>query len=268
MHDVRAIRADAAAFDAAMARRGLAPVAAEILGHDESRRAALAAVQERQARRNAIAREIGQARKAGADTASLETEALALREEIAALEAEAEAAEARQAGALERLPNRLDPEVPDGPDESGNLVLHVHGTPRPAEGARQHFDIGEALGEMDFARAAKLAGGRTADLHLTLRASAKAVRGGREPAPVPQPVKLSASATIANRRSKTVHRRASARKSPLPPPPPRNRDSCPSTTPRAWTDRAVTAQAHPEEPAATKNHGGRRCHCPEGRPWS
>jgi len=160
MHDVKAIRAEPAAFDAALARRGLPPAAGELLAQDEARRAALAAVQEKQARRNAIAREIGQAKKAGADTAALETEALTLREEIAALEAEAEAAEARLTHALERLPNRLDAEVPDGPDESANVVLHVHGAPRPAEGVKQHFELGEALGLMEFGRAAKLAGSR------------------------------------------------------------------------------------------------------------
>jgi seryl-tRNA synthetase len=160
MHDVKAIRADPGAFDAALSRRGLAGAAAQLLSHDEARRAALAAVQEKQARRNAIAREIGQAKKAGADTAALETEALTLREEIAAREADAEAAEARLAHALERLPNRLDAEVPDGPDETANVVLHTHGTPRPADGMRQHFDLGEAMGLMEFARAAKLAGSR------------------------------------------------------------------------------------------------------------
>jgi seryl-tRNA synthetase len=160
MHDVKAIRAEPAAFDAALARRGLPPAAGELLAHDEARRAALAAVQEKQARRNAIAREIGQAKKAGGSTAALETEALTLREEIAALEAEAEAAEARLTHALERLPNRLDAEVPDGPDESANVVLHVQGTPRPAEGVKQHFELGEALGLMEFGRAAKLAGSR------------------------------------------------------------------------------------------------------------
>lgn len=160
MHDVKAIRADPGAFDAALSRRGLAGAAAQLLSHDEARRAALAAVQEKQARRNAIAREIGQAKKAGADTAALETEALTLREEIAAREADAEAAEARLAHALERLPNRLDAEVPDGPDETANVVLHTHGTPRPADGMRQHFDLGEAMGLMEFGRAAKLAGSR------------------------------------------------------------------------------------------------------------
>jgi len=160
MHDVKAIRADPGAFDAALSRRGLAGAAAQLLSHDEARRAALAAVQEKQARRNAIARDIGQAKKAGADTAALETEALTLREEIAAREADAEAAEARLAHALERLPNRLDAEVPDGPDETANVVLHMHGTPRPADGMRQHFDLGEAMGLMEFGRAAKLAGSR------------------------------------------------------------------------------------------------------------
>lgn len=160
MHDVKAIRADAAAFDAALARRGLPPAAARILAEDEARRAALAAVQEKQARRNAIAREIGAAKRRGEDTSALEAEALALREAIASLEAEAAAAEQRLTRLLETLPNRLDPEVPEGADERGNVVLHTHGTPRAAQGTKQHFDLGEALGLMDFAAAAKLAGSR------------------------------------------------------------------------------------------------------------
>ena len=78
MHDIRAIRADPAAFDAAMARRGLPPASPEILAQDTERRAALTALQEKQARRNALSREIGQGKRTGADTAALEAEATAL----------------------------------------------------------------------------------------------------------------------------------------------------------------------------------------------
>src|SRR5882757_7825545 len=87
MHDIRAIRANAAAFDAALARRGLPSASAEILARDTERRAAQTALQEKQARRNALSREIGQGKRTGADTAALEAEAIALRDEMDELEA-------------------------------------------------------------------------------------------------------------------------------------------------------------------------------------
>jgi seryl-tRNA synthetase len=161
MHDIRAIRADPAAFDAALARRGLPPVAEAALAEDARRRAAQTALEGRQARRNALAREIGQAKRGGGDTAALEREAAALRGEMEGLEAEAASAERAQTALLEALPNLLDAEVPDGRDETANVVLHQHGEPRRFPFApRQHFEIGEALGLMDFAAAAKLAGSR------------------------------------------------------------------------------------------------------------
>jgi seryl-tRNA synthetase len=161
MHDIRMVRADPAGFDAALARRGLPAASGAILACDEARRAALTELQERQARRNAIAREIGIAKRQGADTAAQEAEAARLREEMAALEAAAAAAEREQVALLEALPNILDPDVPDGADESANKVLHQHGEPREFPfPAKQHFELGEALGLMDFATAAKLAGSR------------------------------------------------------------------------------------------------------------
>ena len=161
MHDIRAIRADPAAFDAALARRGLPPAAEAALAEDARRRAAQTALEAKQARRNALAREIGQAKRGGGDTAALEAEATALRGEMEGLEAEAAAAERAQNALLEALPNLLDPEVPDGPDETANVVLHQHGEPPRFDfQPRQHFEIGEALGLMDFAAAAKLAGSR------------------------------------------------------------------------------------------------------------
>jgi seryl-tRNA synthetase len=161
MHDIRAVRADPRGFDAAMAKRGLPPQADAVLAEDARRRAAQTALEARQARRNALAREIGQAKRNGADTAALEREATALRGEMEGLEAEAAAAERAQTALLEALPNLLDPEVPDGPDETANLVLHQHGEPPRLDfPPRQHFEIGEALGLMDFAAAAKLAGSR------------------------------------------------------------------------------------------------------------
>ncbi len=161
MHDIRAVRADAAAFDAALARRGLPPASASILALDAERRAATTAVQEKQARRNALAREIGQGKRAGADTSSLEAEATALRRDTEGLEARAAELDAAIRSAMEVLPNTLDPSVPDGPDESANVVLKQFGEPRtPNFEPKQHFELGEALGMMDFATAAKLAGTR------------------------------------------------------------------------------------------------------------
>ena len=161
MHDIRAVRADPAAFDAAMARRGLPAASGAILARDEARRGAQTALQEKQARRNAIAKEIGMAKRQGGDTAALEAEAVALRDEMAALEATAAEAQREQVSLLEVLPNILDPEVPDGADETANVVLHQSGEPPVYPFApKQHFEIGEALGLMDFATAAKIAGAR------------------------------------------------------------------------------------------------------------
>ncbi len=161
MHDIRVVRADPAAFDAALARRGIAPLSSAVLTSDEARRTAQTALQEKQARRNAIAKEIGMAKRQGGDTSALEAEAVALRDEMAALDATAAEAEREQTALLEALPNLLDAEVPDGADESANVVLHQHGDiPNHPFLPKQHFELGEALGLMDFGTAAKLAGSR------------------------------------------------------------------------------------------------------------
>src|SRR5271165_4773089 len=161
MHDIRVIRADPAGFDAAMARRFLPPVAAGLLALDADRRAAQTALQEKQARRNALAKEIGQGKRTGIDTSALEDEATALRDAMDSLEKQVPELDAAGRAALEILPNVLDSSVPDGPDETANVVLKQHGTPREYGFApKQHFELGEALGLMDFATAAKLAGSR------------------------------------------------------------------------------------------------------------
>src|SRR3954453_20149322 len=161
MHDIRAVRADPAGFDAALARRGLPAVSDAILALDAERRAATTTVQEKQARRNALAREIGQGKRGGVDTSALEAEATALRSDSEGLERRASELDVGIRSALEVLPNVLDCSVPDGPDESANVVLKQHGEPRTLNfEPKQHFELGEALGLMDFATAAKLAGTR------------------------------------------------------------------------------------------------------------
>jgi seryl-tRNA synthetase len=161
MHDIKQIRADAAAFDAAMARRGLPPIADAILALDAERRAAQTALQEKQSRRNALAREVGQGKRQGTDTAALEAEATALRADMEALEAKAAALEAEAHATLARLPNVMDAAVPDGADETNNLEMKRWGMPRDMGFTpKQHFELGEQLGMMDFEVAAKLAGAR------------------------------------------------------------------------------------------------------------
>ena len=169
MHDIRIVRADPAGCDAALARRGLAPVADSLLAQDSARRAAQTAAQELQARRNQLSKEIGQAKRAGTDSAALEAEAVAARGRMEALDAEAKAAEDAQNKVLEALPNLLDAGVPEGRDESDNVVLHQHGAPATfAFTPKQHFELGEALGLMDFGAAAKLAGARFTVLRCAL----------------------------------------------------------------------------------------------------
>ena len=161
MHDIRAIRSDPAAFDASMIRRGLGVQSPDILARDQNRRAAQTGLQEKQARRNALAKEIGQGKRTGADTAARESEATALRGEMEGLEKEAAELDATIKGILESLPNMLDAAVPLGADETANIELSRQGEPRDLGFApKQHFELGEALGMMDFATASKLAGAR------------------------------------------------------------------------------------------------------------
>src|ERR1035437_4058154 len=161
MHDIRAIRADPATFDAAMARRGLPPQAAEILRLDKLRRDDLTRLQEMQARRNALSRQIGQLRRQGGDTATLESESASLALKMQEDERGATAMDGQVKAILEGLPNILAPDVPDGPDESANVVLKQWGEPRNlCFTPKQHFELGEALGMMDFSTAAKIAGAR------------------------------------------------------------------------------------------------------------
>ena len=133
MHDIRALRADPAGFDAAMARRGLPPQSPALLALDEARRAAITATESAQARRNALSREIGAAMKRGDAE-----EATRLKAEVAALAAmNADAEDAALDAALAALPNILDANVPEGADEAANIVLHEDGEERDPPGGRE-----------------------------------------------------------------------------------------------------------------------------------
>jgi seryl-tRNA synthetase len=161
MHDIRAIRDDPAAFDAAMQRRGLAAVSSRLRESDNLRRTAQSLAQDLQTRRNEISRRIGEGKRRGEETYTLEREAVALQSDRETHEEEAKRQEQAVKALLETLPNLLDADVPDGADERSNVVLKEVGAPRDFGFApKQHFELGEALGLMDFSLAAKLAGSR------------------------------------------------------------------------------------------------------------
>ncbi len=161
MHDLRWIREAPEDFDAAMQRRGLKPVSPRILELDGERRRLQTAVQEMQARRNEASKEIGQKKRAGEDAEALMSEVAQLKERLGAAEEQERHLGEELEALLAGLPNVLAPEVPDGPDESANEVLRSHGTAPAVDFApKEHFDLGEALGGLDFETAAKLAGSR------------------------------------------------------------------------------------------------------------
>jgi len=163
MHDIKLIRDDPEAFDRGLRRRGLAPLAGELTRLDEARREWTHRLQEAQARRNAASKEIGEAMKTGdkARAEALKAEVAALKDAIAESEAkEREASEGLNAE-LAAIPNLPQDDVPDGVDETGNIEIRKHGEARRFNFApKQHFEIGEDLGLMDFETAAKLSGAR------------------------------------------------------------------------------------------------------------
>ncbi len=163
MHDIRLIRDDPTAFDAALARRGLPPASPRILAVDEARRAKIAAAEAAQADRNAASRLVGAAKKAGdeAEFERLRALVAAKKDEIARLEEEAKAEDARLTELLLSLPNLPDADVPDGLDESDNVELRRWGAPREFDFApKEHYEIPAAVPGMDFETAARLSGSR------------------------------------------------------------------------------------------------------------
>jgi seryl-tRNA synthetase len=163
MHDIKWIRENADAFDAALKRRGLAPPSRSLLAIDEKRRAAILMSEQAQARRNAASKEIGDAKKAKdeARAAKLMAEVAELKTTMPQLEAATKEAEEELARELAAIPNLPLAEVPDGVDEHGNVQHHVFGAARHyAFTPKPHDDLGGALGLMDFETAAKLSGAR------------------------------------------------------------------------------------------------------------
>jgi seryl-tRNA synthetase len=160
MHDLRLIRDNPEAFDRGLARRGVSPMAGEILELDTRRRAAQTTLQEIQARRNEASKEIGKAKREGRDADVLMAEVAGLKDRIQQTEEEERAAGATLDGFLVSLPNLPADDVPDGPDETANVELRRVGEPPRINTALEHFDLGEKLGMMDFTAGAKLSGAR------------------------------------------------------------------------------------------------------------
>jgi seryl-tRNA synthetase len=161
MHDITLIRSDPAAFDAGLARRGLAPTAAQVLALDTKRRAVQTELQTQQQRRNEASRAIGAARAKGEDSGDLEDEVAEIKRRLPELELEARTFDDELRALLSMLPNLPAPDAPDGPDETANVELRRVGAP-PALGfaPKDHAALGDALGMMDFEAAARLSGAR------------------------------------------------------------------------------------------------------------
>ncbi|MBO0754793.1 MAG: serine--tRNA ligase [Bradyrhizobiaceae bacterium] len=163
MHDIKWIREHPDVFDRALARRGLAGEARRLIAIDERRRSVITQLEQAQARRNAASKEIGEAKKKkdAKKAQTLMSEVAELKTAIPTLEAAEKALSGELDEALAQIPNLPLDEVPDGTDTNDNVEHHKFGAKCTYDFApKQHFDLGEALGQMDFETAAKLSGAR------------------------------------------------------------------------------------------------------------
>lgn len=187
MYDIKWIRENRDTFDRGLARRGFKETSSNALFElDDARRAAIAKAQATQERRNALSKEIGKAMgaKDAALADSLKAEVAALKELQPALEAEEKAAREALDSRLAAIPNTPHDDVPEGADEHGNVEKSVHGQKPEAAGGRlfgqnfapkEHFELGEALGQMDFETAAKLSGSRFVVLNAGVARLSRAI---------------------------------------------------------------------------------------------
>ena len=163
MYDIKWIRENPDVFDRGLKRRGLEPLSKKLLALDEKRRAAITKFEQAQASRNAASKEIGEAKKAKDESraSKLMAEVNDLKVSLSALEEQQKMLAGDLDKELAQIPNMPLDDVPDGADASGNVEHHVVGKKRDYSfKPRQHFELGEALGMMDFELAAKLSGAR------------------------------------------------------------------------------------------------------------
>lgn len=163
MHDIRAIRETPALLDAALARRGAAPMSANVLALDEARRASIHAAETAQAEQNAASKLVGAAKASGDEAEFERVRALVAEKkaEVAAMKADADAKDAELRDLLMTLPNLPAADVPDGKDEADNVEIKRWGTPRALDfAAKEHYQLAAVATGMDFETAAKLSGAR------------------------------------------------------------------------------------------------------------
>ncbi|GAB5436787.1 serine--tRNA ligase [Falsiruegeria mediterranea] len=167
MHDIRAIRENPAAFDAALARRGDDAMSSSLLELDEARRAKILAAETAQAEQNKAAKAIGAAKAKGdeAEFERLRAEVSAKKAEVAAMQTEAKELDAKLTDQLARIANLPADDVPQGADEDDNVEVNRWGTPRAfAFAPKEHFEIPAVAAAMDFETAVKTSGSRFVNL--------------------------------------------------------------------------------------------------------
>ena len=163
MFDIKWIRENPTDFDNGLKRRGLKSLSADVLKLDEARRAHLTMLQDLQQRRNAASKEIGKAKaqKDEATAQELMAEVADIKAKVQAGEEEERALNAKLEAALAEIPNIPLDDVPDGADENDNALVRTVGEPPKFDfEPKQHFEIGEELGLMDFETAGKISGSR------------------------------------------------------------------------------------------------------------
>ncbi|MBB2973905.1 serine--tRNA ligase [Mesorhizobium sp. RMAD-H1] len=163
MLDIKWIRENPEAFDDALAKRGMEPLSSGLIALDEKRRQHVGRVQQAQERRNAASKEIGKAmaEKDSATAEKLKAEVADLKTFLQTAEEEERRLDKELADALAVIPNLPLDDVPEGKDEADNVEVRRVGNIRNfAFQPKEHFEIGEAMGYMDFERAAKLSGSR------------------------------------------------------------------------------------------------------------
>ncbi len=161
MYDLKWIRENAETFDEGLKRRGLEPLSPQVLEMDKGYRDTLTKLQDFQHHRNELSQEIGKIKKEGGDAKSLMDKVAQIKEDMATLESEAEKKHAEIVHILERVPNTLLPDVIFGKDEEDNKVIRKHLEPTKfGFTPKEHHELGEALGQMDFEQAAVISGSR------------------------------------------------------------------------------------------------------------
>ena len=163
MHDIKAIRENPDAFDAALARRGDTPVSAQVLALDEARRAKISAAETAQAEQNKASKLVGAAKAKGdeAEFERLRTLVSDKKAEVTAMQAEAKDLDAQLTDMLARIPNLPADDAPDGADEADNVEVNRWGdVPAFDFKAKEHFEIASVAASMDFETAAKTSGAR------------------------------------------------------------------------------------------------------------